>query len=156
MTGSTRVDLGTWTVVIIGIATALVLLIGAHSIAPPLFDPVGSAALPQACAWGLLACVAGLFSQAWMRFGIAGAHRSSDPVRVATLGIGVLMVLCVLAMTLGLGFKYSTILFVAFAVPIISQTWRSFPVAIGIAVFLGFGAEWLFTSVFFIDLPSAR
>lgn len=44
-----------WFVAGLGIAVGAILLVGSRSIAPPLFDPVGSAALPRAGAVGLTA-----------------------------------------------------------------------------------------------------
>lgn len=145
-----RIDISASVVAGLGLATATVLFVGARDISPPIFDPVGSAALPRACAWALLGCAIGVMVQS---FRTPPKDDDLDTMRIATLGSAILMVGYIAAMAAGLGFTYATILFVALSVPLIAGTWRAAPVAIALALAMGFGAQWLFTTVFFIDLP---
>lgn len=133
-------------------AVAAILLVGARSIAPPLFDPVGSAALPRACAVALLGIGFGTVLQSWLR-GAAVSTAVSARFRIATLGTLALMILYILAMQIGLGFVLPTIGFVALAVPLVSGSKRSIPLGIALALILGYGAAWIFSEVFFVDLP---
>ena len=156
-----------WFVAILGLVIGAVLLIGSRSIAPPLFDPVGSAALPQASGIALIALGLLVLLQAWR-----GARRPAaldavdevsgdDPAREAgtrpaTLGTLGLMGLYVAAMEWGMGFAAASVLFTSAAIPLVSTSWRLVPIAIGIALVLSFGSQWLFTQVFFVDLPGTR
>lgn len=134
----------------LGLGIGAVLLIGAGSIAPPMFDPVGSAALPRACAVALIGLGLGTALQSALR-GIASG--GAGAIRPATIGLVGLMVAYVLAMELGLGFALATILFTAAAIPLVARSRRLLIFSVPIALVLGLGAQWLFTSVFFVDLP---
>ncbi len=150
-----RIDGAALFVFAVSLLIAGVLLVGARSIAPPLFDPVGSAALPRACAVALIAIGSGTLLQSALRPGGAAAA-APLPFRTATLATMVLMALYLLAMQLGLGFVLPTIAFVAVSVPLVSASARSIPLGIGLALLLGVGASWLFSEVFFVDLPAVR
>ncbi|MBD3625530.1 tripartite tricarboxylate transporter TctB family protein [Halovulum sp. GXIMD14794] len=134
----------------LGLGIGAVLLIGAGSIAPPMFDPVGSAALPRACAVALIGLGLGTALQSALR-GIPSG--GAGAIRPATIGLVGLMVAYVLAMELGLGFALATILFTAAAIPLVARSRRLLIFSVPIALVLGLGAQWLFTSVFFVDLP---
>ncbi len=135
----------------LGLAIGAVLLIGAGNIAPPMFDPVGSAALPRACAVALIGLGLGTALQSALRGGGSGGDARTRP---ATVGLVILMAAYVLAMELGLGFALATILFTAAAIPLVARSRRLLIFSVPTALALGLGAQWLFTSVFFVDLPS--
>ena len=140
----------------LGIAIGSVLLIGAGDISPPMFDPVGSAALPRACGVVIIALGLGALAQSWKNLGrpiVSKTDEAVAQIRPATLGLTGLMVLYPLGMELGLGFALSTIAFVALSIPLIAARWRALPVALVVALALGLGSQWLFTNVFYVDLP---
>lgn len=145
-------------VALLGALIGTVLLVGARDIAPPMFDPVGSAALPIACAVTLMLLGIGVLLQSLLqnaRLQTADDGKSGT-TRVASLGLLALMIVYLLAMHLGIRFSLATTGFVALAIPLICQRLRVLPLALFIAIILGFGSEWLFTSIFFVDLPGTR
>lgn len=148
---NTRPDGSSLFVAGLGLGVGAVLLIGAGNIAPPMFDPVGSAALPRACAIALIGLGLGTALQSALRGGGAGGNASTRP---ATVGLVLLMIAYVLAMELGLGFALATILFTAAGIPLVARSRRLLIFSVPIALALGLGAQWLFTSVFFVDLPN--
>lgn len=143
---------------LLSLSICLILLIGSRDIAPPMFDPVGSAALPIASALVLLllgaACL--LHDLLRRRFRLAAADRQTSGTRLATVGLLVLMLGYVLAMQLGLRFSIATAGFVTLAIPLICRRLQILPLALILALLLGFGAEWLFTHLFYIDLPGKQ
>ena len=150
-----------WFVAGLGLVAGGVLLAGAGSIAPPIFDPLGSAAVPRAGAICLM--IIGLLVpvQQWARerrLPAAGdpARTPAGATRVATLGMFSAMVSYLLAMGAGLGFAPATVIFTIVAIPLVAARWRLIPVAVAVALVLGFGSEWLFTRVFFVDLPGTH
>lgn len=148
-----------WFIAGLGLVIGAVLLIGARSIAPPLFDPVGSAALPQACAVALVATGLGALAQSLLRARREGGGTPPPgglAARPATAGTIALMGLYLAAMEFGAGFVMSTIFFISLTIPLVSRSLRVLPLGIAVALVFGFGAEWLFTSVFFVDLPSTQ
>ena len=131
---------------------ACVLLVGAQSIAPPFFDPVGSAAVPRACGFALLLIGLLVFIQS-LRAKPKVNVGAKLQIRPATIGTVALMASYILGMSIGLGFILSTIIFVSAVVPLVNSSFKSAPFGICLAILLGLGADWLFTDVFFVDLP---
>lgn len=123
-----------------------------------MFDPVGSAALPIACAITLLLLGAGVLVQTRLQrdSGQQPEAATRGNTRLATIALLALMIAYLVAMHLGIRFSLATTGFVALAIPLICQRLSVLPLAIPIAFILGYGSEWLFTSVFFVDLPSTR
>nr|WP_306265558.1 tripartite tricarboxylate transporter TctB family protein [Pararhizobium sp. IMCC3301] len=148
-----RVDNAAWFACGLGLVVAAVLLVAARNIAPPIFDPVGSAALPRACAVALIGTSIGILIEAALRTRRGLTPPVAGRIRPGTVGTFALMTAYLAAMQLGLGFTLSTILFTALAIPLVSHSLRSIPLAIGTALLMGFGGNWVFTSVFFVDLP---
>jgi len=148
-----RPDSSALFVAALGLGIGAVLLIGAGNIAPPMFDPVGSAALPRACAVALIGLGLGTALQSALRRGAPGGAGGAGAIRPATTGLVLLMAAYVMAMELGLGFALATILFTAAAIPLVARSRRLLIFSVPIALVLGLGAQWLFTSVFFVDLP---
>ena len=149
---------------------AAVVLVAAERMPPPIFDPLGSAAVPKIVA-GLVAAVS---------FGIALPHLlgrvrrpAPDPTlptldvpagpeeRPAPLrpGIAAACALVVAAypgvMAAGLlGFREATILFVIALGGVMSR-WsrRTMAIAVPFALVIGIGFGWLFSEVLYVDLP---
>jgi putative tricarboxylic transport membrane protein len=148
-----RIDRAALFVLLVSLAVAGILLVGAGSIAPPMFDPVGSAALPRACALALIVIGFSVVLQSVFCAPWTTTTANAPGFRTATLGMIALMALYLLAMEWNLGFVLPTVAFVAASVPLVSASWKAVPVGVAMAVALGFGADWLFTEVFFVDLP---
>jgi len=147
-----------WFVASLGLAIGAVLLIGSRSIAPPLFDPVGSAAVPIACAIALIAMgLANLIDAVWKNKTDRYTQAiEGSGIRPATFGFVTITVGYIASMNFGLRFSYATVLFVVAAIPLIGARRNLVPVALVIALLLGFGSEWMFTKIFFVDLPGTR
>jgi len=156
-----RLDRSALFLALLGFGIGAVLLVGAAAIAPPMFDPVGSAALPRACAIVLIALGAAIAARALLSArtaheGEAEATGTVAGFRPATLATAALMAAYLYAMHAGLGFVLPTVVFAALTVPLVARSLSMIPVGIAIALVLGFGAETVFTRVFFIDLPAMR
>ena len=145
-------DLSAAFVLVLSAMIASILLVGAQSIAPPFFDPVGSAAVPRACGFALLLIGLLVFIQS-LRAKPTENVGAKLQIRPATIGTMALMASYILGMSIGLGFILSTIIFVTAVVPLVNSSLKSAPVGICLAILLGLGANWLFTDVFFVDLP---
>lgn len=146
-----NLDRSSLVVAAMGIGIAAILWIGARSIAPPLFDPVGSAALPRACAVALVGLGLGTLAQSLLSR--RPVPEAGATIRPATFGTAALMVAYLAAMQFGVSFLIATVFFVAVAVPLVGGARRLIPIGTVLALALGFASVWLFTSVFFIDLP---
>ena len=145
---------------VLGIATlafAVFLYWGSLDIPPPFFDPLGSAAVPKGCAViiGLLGGAALFRALPGLRSRPAREAAAFRPRPDIAAGLVVLAAAYVLMMEMGwMSFRWSTAGFVFLAGLLLGGL--SVPVALislGLAALMGFGGQYLFTQVFFIDLP---
>ena len=146
---------GTLLIVLAGVVWASVA-----QLPPPFFDSLGSAAFPKALAAiiALLSCI--VLAQGAM------AWRASEPSEREPLpyrqrfdlavGFIVLTVLYAAVMEFDLlGFAWATTLFVFAGGTALGRfRLRETILSAAIAVLLGFGGWYLFTQVFYIDLPA--
>ena len=139
-------------------AIAGTLFYGARLIPPPFFDPVGSAAVPRGVAWALAGL---LVVQIGLR--LAGAqpraplHRGDLAMgRGAVFSMLILAGYCAVMQARWLDFAPATALFLAVSITVLVGSWRMLPLAAVIGLAMGYGCQWLFTDVFFVDLPRAR
>lgn len=153
-----RIDAADILLAIALLAAGGTLLYGARLIPPPFFDPVGSAALPRAVAWvlfGLLAAHLGLR--------LAGMQPRA-PIRWPELGMGggavlsfvLVCIYCAVMQMRWLDFAPASAGFLALLITLLAGRWQMLPVAVLIGLAFGYGCQWLFTDVFFVDLPRAR
>lgn len=147
-------------------ALAAAAFYGAAILPPPVFDPLGSAAVPKFVAV-ILAILAGLV--VWRRWlllrvtapaaGEAEERAEAPPLRprVAVASI-VVMLAYVGVMAFGLlGFREATVPFVILLGGVMSRFRRSTMIVVTpLAFLLAFGAAWLFSGALYIDLPVAR
>jgi putative tricarboxylic transport membrane protein len=129
----------------------------AQDIAPPFFDPLGSAALPKA----LAVIISGLSSIILVRAVVSLGRQ--QPVTTTAfrsrpgIAFGVLAISMLYAglMDYGLlGFRWATVFFIFAAGSLLGRFDRRTMVISGVlAVLLGFGCAYLFRHVFYIDLP---
>jgi putative tricarboxylic transport membrane protein len=130
---------------------------------PPIFDPVGSAAMPKSVALVIAVLAAMILVQRLRRQPPAGAAEEGQadlaPLRTGTaLACIAIMVGYTGVMSYGiLGFREATVPFVILLGGVMSRFRRStllilVPSALAIAI--GFG--WLFSEVLFVDLPVTK
>jgi putative tricarboxylic transport membrane protein len=127
-------------------------------IPPPFFDPLGSAAVPNAIALVLAVLAAILALRALAALG-PGDGAESLPFRRrpdVAVGIYVLCVAYVAVMDVGwLAFGPATLLFLVAAAALLGRLHgRTLLTGTAVAVVVAFGCAWLFTRFFFIDLPT--
>ena len=149
-----RFDIG---VALVLIAVSALVWWESRKIAPPFFDPLGSAALPRAAA-GLITLLALLvFARAVMglRHGVGGVTADYRPRPDLAIGIVILAMLYIGAMDFGwLAFPWATMGFVFLSGAILGGfDRRIMAISAVIAITLGGGCAYLFRYVFYIDLP---
>jgi putative tricarboxylic transport membrane protein len=130
---------------------------------PPIFDPIGSALIPQLVALvtaGLsLVMIAGALdtARAELRQDQSAGGETRDgwpPVWRALAVVAMLLVYGSLLQIDGLGFTLATVLFVAPAGMLLSRGNRRVMLASTIsAVLLAVACSYVFTQIFYIDLP---
>lgn len=142
-------------------------MIEAGQIAGMSFDPLGSKAAPYA----ISALVVVLSAICAFRLLTGRATGDTNPESVSDAGpeffplsdlaevVGVLglTVLYVVGLfNLGIPFSIATVIFVSAVAVLISRkvTARGLALAGAVGAFVGFGGEYLFTQVFFVDLPT--
>lgn len=137
-----------------GCLVAVVLLIGATYIPKPLFDPVGSAAFPRACAVALIVlsiCVL-IESVLKVRKAQIQAASSEPPVTRAAMMLG-LMFGFLAMLQIGLGYTLATAAFVPAGIYLISGDRRLAVYGIALGLGLGVVCNYVFNSIFYIALP---
>ena len=146
----------------IGLAAALLAMSVAVywsslSLPPAMLEPVGPAAFPRVVAsiLGVLAAI--VLGSALLRRASAGTDTSEMESRRPGLAVLtlVLSIAYIAAMEIELlGFREATVLYLLAlgAVLVGFDRRRLIPIAV-IAVVLGVGAHWIFTQLFYVDLP---
>ncbi len=140
---------------------------GAVLLPPPLFDPLGSAAVPKLVSVILAVLAAGVVGRRWMMVRAAQPEEreASDedglvaPLRpgIALASIGVILAY-VAVMTVGiLGFREATVPFVILLGGVMSRFRRStIIVLVPLSFAIAIGFSWLFSGALYIDLPVTR
>ncbi|MBE0530442.1 MAG: tripartite tricarboxylate transporter TctB family protein [Rhodospirillales bacterium] len=144
------------------VAVTLLALAGlvwweSRRIAPPFFDPLGSAAFPRAAAIliSALATVVLIRAAMGLRLGVRPPTIPYRPRPDLAIGVVLLAVLYVGAMDLKvLGFPWATMIFVFLSGAALGGfDRRIMAYSAAIAVALGGGCTYLLRDVFYIDLP---
>ena len=142
---------------------AAVLYRQANLLPPPFFDPLGSAAVPKFVALVLLALAVGLVVQ--RAFGLAeggmampeGAAEEAParPAPLAALGAIVLPIFYVASMQAGwLAFAQASSLFVLALGGLFARwRWRNLVLLLPLALLAGYGLDYIFTQILYVDLP---
>jgi len=140
------------------LAVAGLLFWGAREIPPPFFDPLGSAAVPQACATLLVAFAAIILVSALRRLRRAGRIAQPPPFKpapglaLATFGLSAAYTAVIGAQATS--FQVATTLYVFLAGSLLGRFRRRVMLVTGpLALVLGVGGQYLFTRFFYIDLP---
>lgn len=152
------------------LAYAIFLYLGALYVAPPIFDPLGSAAVPKICA-ALIALLAVIILVTALRQRAASnalAAEATDETdetvaqEVSTsprydLGLALLVFSAayVAVMEFGLlGFPIATIVFLfASGLMLGGTSKRNVLLSLFISATVGFGSDFIFTEFFYIQLP---
>lgn len=128
-----------------------------RKIAPPFFDPLGSAALPRAVVILISAFAVVVLARAviGLRQGVRTAAPEYRPRPDLAVGIVILAGLYIGAMDLRiLGFAWATMAFVFLGGALLGGFERRvMGISAAAAVALGGGGAYLFRHVFYIDLP---
>lgn len=155
--GSPRWELG---VSLFFIAGCLVVLWETRDIPPGVFEPLGSAPVPQATALVilLLSFVVALGALRRLRTQIEPSFREIHGFRPRPLDaavVGVLAVIYVLALQARvMDFAPLTAIFLVAAIGFLSRfAVRSLAIGAVVAVAVGWGVQYVFTRVFVVDLP---
>jgi len=150
-----RFDAADFFLAAVVVTASVLLFLGAASIPPPMFDPVGSAAVPRGVAVALLVLV-GLH---WLLRFVQPPR--AEPRGLADIGMGkgavvalvVTIAYCAVLQWRILPFAVPTAAYLAVLIPALALSWRQLPMALALGLVMGVGCQWLFTEVFFIDLP---
>lgn len=159
----------------VGLGAALIGLAAvvwwqADQLPPPMFDPIGSAAVPKTVAL-LIAAMSAIV--VWRGFrsspepepeamaelpdGLAAPTATAEPRLRPLLALALLGLTCVYAGAMqwgGLGFRSATVGYVFLAGLLLGGLSRRVAATSGVlAIVLGVGGTYLFTRVFYIDLP---
>jgi hypothetical protein len=153
---TTRWEFGTGAA---AIAIAAAFLWDSRKLGPGIFEPIGPAPVPRAVAWTVIALAGAMALRAGWRLahGRAAAAAPPDyaprPWAAAILIAG--LATYIGAMGLGLvSYAPATIAFLSLAIWFLADfRRRALPLAIVIAVALGFGLRYLFTKILVTDLP---
>lgn len=147
----------------LSISSALIVLSaatlwGARDIPPPFFDPIGSAAFPKYAAYIIIALALGI----GLRASFALKGQSDQPTergyREEPLLAGSVVLVSavyVLSMQFGaLSFRIATLVFIFLLSALLSKFDKRVLIVSAIIAFVfGFGGQYLFTEVFYMDLP---
>ncbi len=136
---------------------AVVIIWGTRSIPPPFFDPVGSAAFPKYAAYIIIALALAIAARALLSLKSPAGSKEKpfkeEPL-FALYAVGV-PILYILSMQFGLlSFRIATILFIITLSALLSRFDKRTVLFSGIiAIVFGVGGQYLFTEVFYMDLP---
>jgi putative tricarboxylic transport membrane protein len=140
---------------------------GAAQLPPPLFDPLGSAAVPQAVAIILALLAAAILFRRWASVSRNPEPAAKPPGTAAVdpplrLGIALAAVAVITAyvgvMALGwLGFREATAPFVLLLGGVLSRFRRgTMIVLVPLALAAAIGLAWIFSGPLYVDLPTTK
>ena len=141
------------------VVLAGLVLWGAQSIPPPFFDPLGSAAVPKACAYILIALALIISIRRFIenKVELTTGSKETGYKKELWLALGVvsLSILYTLAMGAGwIGFRWGTIVYIFATGSILAKgSFRIIVISLALGLLFGFGGQYLFTNFFYIDLP---
>lgn len=149
-------------IVVLGFSA--LIYVRASSLPPPLFDPLGSAAIPKLVA-GILAFLSlAIIGAAVLRnlgeadeaISPSDAEVAPPPLRPGVAFASILIIVAYVgSMALGiLGFRVATILFVIALGGVMSRFQvRTMIILTVTALIIGIGFAWLFSEILYVDLP---
>jgi putative tricarboxylic transport membrane protein len=139
------------------IALSLFVIWGTRDIPPPFFDPIGSAAFPKYSAYIILALAVAIGARALLslRKAIQRPKKTYREEPLLAVAVVLTSALYVLSMQWELlSFRWATLVFIFLLASILSKFEKRVMIASAvIALVFGFGGQYLFTEVFYMDLP---
>lgn len=130
-----------------------------RKIPPGTFEPLGSAPVPQAVAWTILALSLLIMWRGWraLRAGHEVEAPAVTPRWADALMVAALTIVYALALQLRLGrFDVVTTVYLIVAIGLLVRfRRRSLPAVALVSAITGFGCQFIFTRVFIVDLPGA-
>lgn len=148
-------------------AVAGIAFVGASMLPPPLFDPLGSAAVPKAVAIILAVLAAGVLAKRWLLVRKEEAvvvlpvepGETTAPLRPGIALVSMAIIIAYVGVTGAglLGFREATVPFVILLGGVLSRfRRRTMIVLVPLAFVIAIGLWWLFTGPLFVDLPVTR
>ena len=139
------------------IALAVFILMGVKDIPPPFFDPVGSAAFPKYAACLVIVFAIAIAMRAYRSLKTEKPKEAQAFISEPLLALFVVLIPClyIASMQIGLlSYRIATVIFIFLLSSILARLEKRvmFSSAI-IALVFGFGGQYLFTEVFYMDLP---
>ena len=139
------------------IALAVFILMGVKDIPPPFFDPVGSAAFPKYAAYLIIALAMAIAIRAYSSLKTQPPKEPKGYRDEPLLALSVVLVpsLYIFSMQSGLlSYRIATVIFIFLLCSLLARFDKRvmIPSAI-IALVFGFGGQYIFTEVFYMDLP---
>lgn len=144
------------------LAGGAVVLAELGKVPPAPFDPLGSAAVPAALAWIIIALAALVMARALVRLVSDGASARGGDAPGMSLRHGVQAAIITALTTAyvfsitsqSVPFSVSTTVLVAVGTLVLAENrWHRLPLVGAIALVTGAGSEWLFTRVFYLPFP---
>ncbi len=140
---------------ILCILLAAAVLWDLRTVPPPVFDPIGSAAVPRALAWLMIAfslwvLISGLIRKAKPAEGKGGRAQWAAMICVAAITL----VYAVFITFAWLDFGIVSALYLFATITFLERPpYRQIPFILLLSTGIGFGCDHVFTQFFFIDLP---
>jgi putative tricarboxylic transport membrane protein len=139
------------------IALAVFILMGVKDIPPPFFDPVGSAAFPKYAAYLVIAFAIAIAIRAYTSLKTEKPKEAQGFTSEPLLALSVVAIpsLYIASMQAGmLSYRIGTVIFIFLLSSILARFEKRVMISSAIiAVVFGFGGQYLFTEVFYMDLP---
>jgi len=143
---------------LVAIVIAAAFLWDGWSLPPGAFEPIGAGPVPRAVAWMVIALALAMMGEAgWRR--TQGAPQAAalayQPRPVVALIVMAGTIIYVATMALGwIGFAPATVVYLTAMIWLLADFRRNvLPVALVIALIMGYGLRYLFTRVLITDLP---
>lgn len=135
----------------------LAFLVGSIGLPDSPYEPLGPASFPRGIAVILALLAALVLARGARRRSIGATGAGLTWSRGASLAVGTyaLTILFGLALSSGwIGYRISSIVFVFVATMLLASARKSMvPIALALAIVLGLGTHFVFTSIFVVDLP---
>ena len=139
------------------IALAVFILMGVKDIPPPFFDPVGSAAFPKYAACLVIVFAIAIAMRAYRSLKTEKPKEAQGFISEPLLALSVVLIPClyIASMQIGLlSYRIATVIFIFLLSSILARLEKRVMISSTIiALVFGFGGQYLFTEVFYMDLP---
>tara|TARA_B100000900_G_scaffold388897_1_gene381328 strand:- start:1875 stop:2273 length:399 start_codon:yes stop_codon:yes gene_type:complete len=130
---------------------------GVKDIPPPFFDPIGSAAFPKYAAYLVIAFAIAIAIRAYRSLKTEKPKEDPGFMSEPLLALSVVLIpsLYIVSMQIGLlSYRIATVIFILLLTSILARLDKRAMISSAIiALVFGFGGQYLFTEVFYMDLP---